>query len=108
MRSRHTASPPFMTLQLDRRRLTLFQSIALHGSFDDLIEGPGGGDLVRRRSCPGGGQSGALISKNSLHLEIFLKAEDAMFATVARLLVAAEGDAPIDRRTVEINAPGAK
>src|ERR1700733_13621040 len=52
-------------------------------------------------------QSGSLITEHCFNLEIFFKAENPIFATIARLLLAAERHATIRRRAVEIDAAGA-
>ena len=54
-----------------------------------------------------GPRSDGLIAEHRLDLEIFLKAEDAVLAAIAGLLVAAERYFIVRRRTIEINAAGA-
>src|SRR6185295_9491153 len=51
--------------------------------------------------------SRASVTEYGLHLQIFFKPEDAELTPVAGLLVAAKGQAAVERRAVEIDAPGA-
>ena len=50
---------------------------------------------------PFGRVHAVLVAEHGLDLEIFLETEDAVLATIAGLLVAAERNAAIDRRAVE-------
>ena len=47
------------------------------------------------------------MTEYGLHLEIFFKSKNPELAPIAGLLVAAERQAAVERRAVEIDAPGA-
>src|SRR4051812_33863940 len=47
------------------------------------------------------------MTEYGLYLEIFFKSKNPELTPIARLLVAAKGQAAVERRAVEIDAPGA-
>src|SRR5687767_4132571 len=65
---------------------------------------------ARNGSTPPPGNAAPPLLRNPeyrLHLEVFLESEHAELTAVAGLLVAAERQAAVERRAVEVDAPGA-